>query len=245
MGVADHHCRLRHREHAIHLPLREIVAKGEQRGSELPDRQRAENVLDAVGQGDGDDRVLLDTAFLECPGNLVSPRLEFAPRHPLLRSVASHDDEIHIVAALRRDPSVEYAEGEITMIFRRTAAVPMDRLYLVVVDPTGALAVIDFGQANWSRLDPHSGFLTACLKPRDLDPADGGDDAAIQPVPPANFRDRARMATRSDGQLYWQILKGGAPRSEMPAFGPGSDKSWSEEKIWGMVAFLRTLTDAK
>ena len=73
----------------------------------------------------------------------------------------------------------------------------------------------------------------------------GGDDAASQPVPPANFRDRALMATRSDGQLYWQILRGGAPRSEMPAFGPGSDKSWSEEKIWGMVAFLRTLTDAK
>ena len=43
--------------------------------------------------------------------------------------------------------------------------------------PTGALAVIDFGQANWSRLDPHSGFLAAFLKPRDLDPADGGDDA--------------------------------------------------------------------
>lgn len=73
----------------------------------------------------------------------------------------------------------------------------------------------------------------------------GGEDAATQPVPPANFRDRARMATRSDGQLYWQILKGGAPRSEMPAFGPGSDKSWSEEKIWGMVAFLRTFSEAE
>ncbi len=43
--------------------------------------------------------------------------------------------------------------------------------------PTGALAVVDFGQANWSRLDPHSGFLAAFLKPRDLDPADGDDDA--------------------------------------------------------------------
>jgi len=42
--------------------------------------------------------------------------------------------------------------------------------------PTGALAVIDFGQANWSHLDPHSGFLAAFIKPRDLDPADGGDD---------------------------------------------------------------------
>jgi phosphohistidine phosphatase len=43
--------------------------------------------------------------------------------------------------------------------------------------PTGALAVIDFAQAGWSRLDPHSGFLTAFLKPRDLDPGNGGDDA--------------------------------------------------------------------
>lgn len=47
---------------------------------------------------------------------------------------------------------------------------------LVAKYPTGALAVIDFGQAGWSRLDPHSGFLATFLKPRDLDPADGGDD---------------------------------------------------------------------
>lgn len=71
----------------------------------------------------------------------------------------------------------------------------------------------------------------------------GGDDAAAQPVPPADFTDRARMETRSDGELYWQILNGGAPRSEMPAFGPGSAKSWNDEKIWGMVAFLRTLAE--
>jgi len=43
--------------------------------------------------------------------------------------------------------------------------------------PTGALAVIDFAQGGWSRIDPHSGFLAAFLKPRDLDPDDGGDDA--------------------------------------------------------------------
>jgi mono/diheme cytochrome c family protein len=73
----------------------------------------------------------------------------------------------------------------------------------------------------------------------------GGNEAAAQPVPPANLSDRAFMATRSDGQLYWQILNGGAPRSQMPSYGPGSDKSWSDEKIWGMVAFLRTLSEAK
>jgi len=88
-------------------------------------------------------------------------------------------------------------------------------------------------------------FKANCARCHGASGDGGGDDAAAQPVPPANFRDRARMATRSDGQLYWQILKGGAPRSEMPAFGPGSDKSWGDEKIWGMVAFLRTLTDAK
>jgi len=42
--------------------------------------------------------------------------------------------------------------------------------------PTGALAVIDFPQAGWSHIDPHSGYLAAFLKPRDLDPDDGGDD---------------------------------------------------------------------
>jgi mono/diheme cytochrome c family protein len=71
----------------------------------------------------------------------------------------------------------------------------------------------------------------------------GGDDAAAQPVPPADLTDATRMAARSDGELYWQIRTGGAPRSEMPAFGPGSAKSWNDEKLWGMVAFLRTLAE--
>lgn len=73
----------------------------------------------------------------------------------------------------------------------------------------------------------------------------GGDDAASQAVPPTNLTDAAYMATQTDGQLFWQILKGCAPRCEMPPFGPGSDKSWNEEKIWGMVAFVRTLAAPK
>lgn len=73
----------------------------------------------------------------------------------------------------------------------------------------------------------------------------GGDEAAQQGVRPTNFTDAAYMATRTDGQLYWQILQGGAPRCEMPAFGPGSDKSWNDEKLWGMTAFIRTLAPAR
>lgn len=67
----------------------------------------------------------------------------------------------------------------------------------------------------------------------------GGAEAAELAVPPADFTDVAYMRTRSDGQLFYQILAGGKPRSAMPAFGPTSPAGWSEEKIWGMVAYVR------
>jgi mono/diheme cytochrome c family protein len=66
----------------------------------------------------------------------------------------------------------------------------------------------------------------------------GGEEAAGQEVPPANLTDAAYMKTRTDGQLFYQLLVGGGENCAMPAFGPGSDHSWSREKIWGMVAFV-------
>lgn len=95
-------------------------------------------------------------------------------------------------------------------------------------------------QAYWAKQ-----FKSNCARCHGAEGEGGGDEAAQQPVRPTNLTDRTHMATRSDGQIYWQILMGGAPRCEMPAFGPGSDKSWSEEKVWGMVAFVRTLAGAK
>jgi mono/diheme cytochrome c family protein len=69
----------------------------------------------------------------------------------------------------------------------------------------------------------------------------GGSDPAPEPpfVPPADFTNARYMATRTDGQLFYQILKGGGDRCAMPAFGPGSDYAWNEEKIWHMVAYVR------
>lgn len=67
----------------------------------------------------------------------------------------------------------------------------------------------------------------------------GGEEAAAQEVPPANFTDAAYMGTRSDGQLFFQIRQGGGDRCAMPAFGPKSDYGWSEDKIWRIVAFVR------
>jgi mono/diheme cytochrome c family protein len=67
----------------------------------------------------------------------------------------------------------------------------------------------------------------------------GGEESAGQAVPPTDFTDADYMGSRSDGQLFYQILMGGGERCAMPAFGPESDHGWSEEKIWHMVAFVR------
>jgi hypothetical protein len=61
---------------------------------------------------------------------------------------------------------------------------------------------------------------------------------AEQAVPPADFTDAAYMRSRSDDQLFFQIMVGGGARSAMPAFGPGSAHAWNEDKIWRMVAFV-------
>jgi mono/diheme cytochrome c family protein len=67
----------------------------------------------------------------------------------------------------------------------------------------------------------------------------GGEEAQAQDVPPRDFTDAAFMGTRTDGQLFYQIYAGGGERCAMPAYGPGSDHGWNEEKIWGMVAYVR------
>jgi hypothetical protein len=51
------------------------------------------------------------------------------------------------------------------------------------------------------------------------------------------------MKTRSDGQLFYQILMGGGDRSAMPAMGPGSDAGWPEERIWKMVRYVRRFAE--
>jgi mono/diheme cytochrome c family protein len=73
----------------------------------------------------------------------------------------------------------------------------------------------------------------------------GGEEAKAQVVPPRDFSDTPYMNSRTDGQLFHQILIGGGERCAMPAFGPGSDQNWSEEKIWYMVDYIRRFTDRR
>ncbi len=82
-------------------------------------------------------------------------------------------------------------------------------------------------------------FRAKCARCHGVDGAGGGDEAAEQAVPPADLTDAATMSTRSDGQLFFQIWKGGGERCAMPAFGPESAHAWDEDKIWRMVAFVR------
>lgn len=78
-----------------------------------------------------------------------------------------------------------------------------------------------------------------CSRCHGSDGDGGGKNSGEQLVPPTDFTDAKHMQTRTDGQLFYQILMGGGDRCAMPAFGPESDYAWSEEKIWHLVAYVR------
>jgi mono/diheme cytochrome c family protein len=87
-------------------------------------------------------------------------------------------------------------------------------------------------------------FKGKCSRCHGPEGTGAGEQAASQPVPPTDFTDATYMQTRSDGQLFYQILVGGGERCAMPAFGPESDYAWNEEKIWHLVAYVRRFANA-
>jgi mono/diheme cytochrome c family protein len=107
------------------------------------------------------------------------------------------------------------------------------------------------GLANPVTLDPGrvayfaKQFKAKCARCHGESGDGGGTDSEDQEVPPADLTDATTMSTRSDGQLFYQILMGGGDRCAMPAFGPGSDHGCSEEKVWEMVGFVRRLAESK
>jgi mono/diheme cytochrome c family protein len=86
-------------------------------------------------------------------------------------------------------------------------------------------------------------FKGKCARCHGIDGTGKGPEAGDQLVAPRDLTDRAYMSTRSDGQIFYQILMGGDANSPMPAFGPESDQGWSEEKVWYMVAFVRRFSE--
>ena len=84
-------------------------------------------------------------------------------------------------------------------------------------------------------------FKGKCSRCHGIDGTGTGAEAAAtgELIRPANFTDAKFLASRTDGEFFYQILMGGGERCAMPAFGPESDHAWTEDKIWHMVAFVR------
>ena len=57
-------------------------------------------------------------------------------------------------------------------------------------------------------------------------------------IKPTAFNVEGYFDEKSDGQLFW-IINYGSEGTEMEAFGPESDAGFSEDKIWGLVAYMR------
>jgi mono/diheme cytochrome c family protein len=86
-------------------------------------------------------------------------------------------------------------------------------------------------------------FKANCARCHGMDGAGGDEKKQLKEFPPRDFTDAAFMKTRSDGQLFYQILMGGEERSAMSAFGPASDAGWPEERIWKMVRYVRLFAE--
>lgn len=83
-------------------------------------------------------------------------------------------------------------------------------------------------------------FKTNCATCHgDTGAGDGPASAALDPKP-ADISDRTMTETLTDGYLFWRISEGGMMppfNSAMPAWG----QMLSEEQIWQVVAYVRTL----
>ncbi len=58
-------------------------------------------------------------------------------------------------------------------------------------------------------------------------------------IKPAAFSTPGYLAQRKDGQLFW-ITMNGSEGTEMEPVGPDSDVGLSEEKLWQLIAYIRS-----
>lgn len=83
-------------------------------------------------------------------------------------------------------------------------------------------------------------YATSCSSCHgDSGTGDGPAAAALDPSP-SSLADAAMMAEMSDGYIFWRITEGGSMEpfnSAMPPWG----SAFSEDQIWQLVSFLRSL----
>jgi len=66
-----------------------------------------------------------------------------------------------------------------------------------------------------------------------------GSAASDLEIKPPKFNAAGYMADRKDGQFFW-ILMNGSEGTDMEPYGPESDVGLSEEKLWQLIAYLRS-----
>lgn len=85
-------------------------------------------------------------------------------------------------------------------------------------------------------------YAANCATCHGLDGMGDGPAATALDPKPASLADSDMMADMTDGYVFWRISEGGAMEpfnSAMPAWG----STFSEQEIWQLVSFLRTLPD--
>lgn len=78
-------------------------------------------------------------------------------------------------------------------------------------------------------------FLDHCAQCHGETGKGDGPDAMMYDPAPGDLTDAKRMASQSEGELFWKISEGKKP---MPAF----KKRMTEEQRWQLVLFVRSLS---
>lgn len=114
----------------------------------------------------------------------------------------------------------------------KTPTAPAD--YLAMESPIDMDDVDDAFLKKTKRL-----YKSKCKKCHGMSGDGKGSAAEDIEIKPTAFTDAGYMAGKKDGQLFW-IMKEGSKGTEMEAFGPDSDAGLSEERLWKLIAYMRS-----
>ena len=118
-------------------------------------------------------------------------------------------------------------------------------LYTVVVNLVLCGVLLVWGSAAWAaeRGNDANGkklYLTYCFTCHGKEGEGDGYAASVQPVKPRDLTDNAVLSTRTDEQLF-QAISEGSSHFRGPMVMPAWWQSLTEQQLWDLVAYVRTL----
>jgi cbb3-type cytochrome c oxidase subunit III len=118
-------------------------------------------------------------------------------------------------------------------------------LYTVVVSLVLCGVLLMWGSAAWAaeRGNDANGkklYLTYCFTCHGREGKGDGYAASVQPVKPRDLTNNAVLSTRTDEQLF-QAISEGSSHFRGPMVMPAWWQSLTEQQLWDLVAYVRTL----